>query len=57
MERQAELLDKITKRKKALENYEKKKRKDAEKTAENNYQKLEMTRQCEEKLQRDRVAL
>ena len=50
MERQAELLDKLTKRKKALENYEKKKRKDAEQTADKNYQKLEMSRQCEEKL-------
>lgn len=57
MEREADLLERITKRKKALEKYEKQKRKAAEATAENNFSKQEMSKQCTEKRREDSINL
>ena len=51
------LLEKISKRKKALEQYEKDKRKKAEKAADANYENLEMTKRCQEKRREDSIAL
>ena len=43
MEKEAQLLERLSKRKKALDKYEKEKRKEAEKIAENNFSKKEMS--------------
>ena len=50
-------MDRLSKRKKALENYEKQKRKESEKTADANYTKLEMTKMCTEKRKEDSLNL
>ena len=53
LEKQGVLLDKLTARRKALENYQKAKRKAAMAMEEKNGEKLAMTRQCEEKRKED----
>ena len=54
MEREFELLEKINKRKDVLKKYEKAKRKASIKMGEKNFEKMEMTRQCEEKREEDK---
>ena len=54
MEKEAELLDKINKRKEAVKKYEKAKRKASIKMGEKNFEKMEMTQKCEEKREEDK---
>lgn len=51
--REDELLQRLDKRKKALEQYEKAKRKQSRAQEEKNIEKMEMTKKCEEKRQED----
>ena len=53
MEKQGVLLEKLAQRKKALEKYEKAKRKASLKVEQKNQEKFAMTQQCVEKRQQD----
>ena len=57
LEKQGELLDKLTKRRKALENYQKAKKKASQAVGEKNGEKLAMTQQCEEKRKEDCIQM